>query len=57
MVNNANAYSTQLEGPEPVEELCSKTKLAAQKWAPVADKLWEERQQIKKEKIVKEAKR
>ncbi len=27
MVNNSNAYSTQLDGPEPVEELCSKTVL------------------------------
>ena len=57
MVNNSNAYSTQLDGPEPVEELCSKTVLAAQRWAPVAEKLWEERQQIKKEKEAKAAKR
>jgi hypothetical protein len=27
------------------------------KWAPVAEKLWEERQQIKKEKEAKAAKR
>jgi hypothetical protein len=40
-----------------VEELCSKTVLAAQRWAPVAEKLWEERQQIKKEKEAKAAKR
>jgi len=44
MVHNSNAYSTQLEGPETVDELCAKTIAAAEKWAPVADKLWEERQ-------------
>ena len=44
MVHNSNAYSTQLEGPETVDELCAKTIPAAEKWAPVADKLWEERQ-------------
>jgi hypothetical protein len=27
-----------------VDELCAKTIAAAEKWAPVADKLWEERQ-------------
>ncbi|MCB5245402.1 MAG: radical SAM protein [Candidatus Cloacimonadaceae bacterium] len=46
MVHNSSAYSTQLEGPETVDELCAKTIPAAEKWAPVADKLWEERKQI-----------
>ncbi len=40
MVNNAKAHSTQMEDSETVEELTAKTMPAAEKWKPVADKLW-----------------
>jgi MoaA/NifB/PqqE/SkfB family radical SAM enzyme len=40
MVNRAKAHSTQLEDSETVEELTAKTGPAADKWKPVADKLW-----------------
>ena len=37
-----DAVSTDLEYRENVRELCGKCKDAADKWAPVADELWEE---------------
>ena len=37
-----DAVSTDLEHRENVRELCGKCKDAADKWAPVADELWEE---------------
>ena len=40
MVNNSHAQSTQMEDSETVEELTAKTIPAAEKWKPVADKLW-----------------
>jgi len=40
MVNRSKAHSTQLEDSETVEELTAKTIPAAEKWKPVADKLW-----------------
>jgi hypothetical protein len=40
MVNNAKAHSTQMEDSETVEELTIKTMPAAEKWKPVADRLW-----------------
>lgn len=40
MVNKSGAYSTQLEDSETVEELTAKTIPVAEKWKPVADKLW-----------------
>ena len=44
IVNEANAKSTDIEAPESIEELCAKTKPAAEKWAPVAKELWENRE-------------
>ncbi len=41
MVDASGAKSTDLAHPEDVHELCGKCKNAAEKWAPVADKLWE----------------
>lgn len=41
MVNKSGAHSTQLEDSETVEELTAKTEAAAEKWKPVADKLWD----------------
>lgn len=41
MVHQANAKSTQPIDEESVEALTSKTESAAKKWAPVANKLWE----------------
>ena len=40
MVDNANAYSTDLNEPEDVHSLVAKTKEASLNWAPVADRLW-----------------
>jgi MoaA/NifB/PqqE/SkfB family radical SAM enzyme len=42
MVNASGARSTQAQSPEPVEELCAKTRDAAEKWAVVADRLLKE---------------
>lgn len=41
MVNESGAHSTQLEDSETIEELTAKTQPAADKWKPVADKLWD----------------
>jgi MoaA/NifB/PqqE/SkfB family radical SAM enzyme len=55
MVKVSNAKSTDMEAPEDVDVLTSKTKPAAEKWAPVADELWEkhlkEKEEKEKEKI------
>jgi hypothetical protein len=42
MVDKSGAKSTDLENPEDVHELCRKCKEAADNWAPVADRLWQE---------------
>ena len=42
MVNRAGAHSTDPEAPEPVEELCAKTKPVADAWKPVAERIWED---------------
>ena len=42
MVNRARAHSTDPEAPEPVEDLCAKTKPVADAWKPVAEHLWED---------------
>lgn len=43
MVKESGAKSTQMEAPEDVDVLCSKTVPAAKVWAEVADRLWEEK--------------
>jgi len=43
MVKESGAKSTDMEAPEDVDTLCAKTRPAAEKWAVMADKLWEER--------------
>ena len=43
IIAESNARSTDIISPEKIEELCAKTKPAAEKWAPVAKKLWENR--------------
>ncbi|MCL1901139.1 MAG: radical SAM protein [Firmicutes bacterium] len=40
MVDTSNAYSTDLENPENVRELCAKCENAAANWAATADELW-----------------
>jgi MoaA/NifB/PqqE/SkfB family radical SAM enzyme len=40
MVNESGAKSTDMGAPEEVEALCSKTVPAAEKWAVMADRLW-----------------
>ncbi|ADY55773.1 Radical SAM domain protein [Syntrophobotulus glycolicus DSM 8271] len=42
MVDRSGAHSTQFEDSETVTELTAKTAAAAEKWAPVADRLWSE---------------
>ncbi|HRX92365.1 MAG TPA: radical SAM protein [Candidatus Izemoplasmatales bacterium] len=41
MVTITKALSTDMQKPENVCDLCAKTKAAAKKWTPIADKLWE----------------
>ena len=50
MVHKSGAHSTDLESPEPVEDLVAKTKAYAEAWKPEADKLWVENRKIKAEK-------
>lgn len=40
MVKESGALSTDMESPEDVDALCSKTEAAAAQWAPVADLIW-----------------
>jgi len=42
MVHASGAHSTDMLKPEAVDELVAKTRPAAEKWQPVADRLWEE---------------
>ncbi len=41
MVDESGAKSTDLEHPEDVHDLTAKCSLAARRWKPVADRLWE----------------
>jgi len=50
MVKASSAKSTDMEAPEDVDVLTAKTKVAAEKWAPVADELWEKQNKAKAEK-------
>ena len=43
MVRESEAYSTQRADNEQVETVAEKCRKAAERWAPVADKLWQER--------------
>lgn len=40
MVNSSNAFSTDMESPEDVNELCKKCHNAADAWAVKADEIW-----------------
>lgn len=42
MVHTSGAHSTDMEQKEDVDELTLKCKNAADNWAPVADKIWDE---------------
>ncbi len=42
MVEKSGAHSTDLQSPESAEHLCGKCSQYAQKWQPVAEKLWSE---------------
>lgn len=46
IIAESNARSTDIISPETIEELCAKTTPAAEKWAPVAKQLWENRKKI-----------
>ncbi len=39
-VNRSGAHSTEMLAPESAEELAAKTRPVAEKWAPVADAIW-----------------
>jgi MoaA/NifB/PqqE/SkfB family radical SAM enzyme len=41
MVHEANAYSTQYDDPEPVDELADKLKPYSEKWGAEADEIWQ----------------
>ena len=41
MVHACGAHSTDLQSPEDVDEYCERCKAAAEDWAPVAQKLWD----------------
>ena len=41
MVCESGAHSTDLMKPERAEDYCAKCRATAEKWAPVADELWE----------------
>ncbi len=41
IVEQTGAVSTDMQAPEDVNDLIAKTLPAAEKWAPVADRLWE----------------
>ena len=59
MVKESGAKSTDMEAPEDVDSLCAKTKPAAEKWAGVADHLWEEHLkdvELRKQKEQKDSK-
>lgn len=43
MVEQSQAYSTDMQNPEDVHHLTAKCKDAAENWAPVADRLWNNR--------------
>lgn len=43
MVENSGAKSTDMKDPEDVRDLSAKCYDVAEKWAPVADELWEEK--------------
>mgnify|MGYP001324429173 CR=1 FL=1 len=43
MVAQSQAYSTDMQNPEDVHHLTAKCKDAAENWAPVADRLWNNR--------------
>lgn len=45
MVDKSGAQSTEMMHPEDVQELCGKCRAAADAWAPVADRLWGEKQE------------
>ncbi|HIZ44456.1 MAG TPA: radical SAM protein [Firmicutes bacterium] len=50
MVAKTQAHSTDLQSPETAEHLCAKCDGYAQAWKPVADQLWEESVQARREK-------
>ena len=43
MVAGTSAHSTDLQSPESVKHLCAECDQYAKNWKPVADRLWEER--------------
>ena len=50
IVEKTGARSTDLQSPESVEHLCEKCESYACNWTPTANKLWEERQEEKRQK-------
>ncbi len=51
MVHASGAHSTDMMAPESVDELSAKTKIAADKWEPVAKEIWENNPKSKLDKF------
>lgn len=47
MVNETGAKSTDLQSPEPVEDLCSKCKGYSEEWKDTAERLWDNSEHFK----------
>lgn len=56
MVERSGARSTDMQNPEDVRDLSDKCKSAAAKWAPIADRLWEESHGLEKCSVESSAK-
>lgn len=52
MAESAGAKSTDLQSPESVTHLCGKCEAYAKEWKPEAERLWEERKEDRKEKVL-----
>lgn len=48
MVKDSNAYSTQPLDLEDIDDLCNKCTCVSEKWAEVADELWEKNKKAPK---------
>lgn len=50
MVKETDAHSTDPQSPETADHLCGKCDTYAERWAPVAEKLWKENRAARAEK-------
>lgn len=52
LVHKSEAHSTDLAEPESVDSLCNKCKSAAECWAPVAERLWEDTHNVETKEAI-----